>query len=281
MHYRTGLLLLAVAGFHLVVLVVDGGAWDGPVSWRKPITFGVSFGLSVLTLTWISGFVRLGDRARRVLLGVFAAASVLEVGLTSMQAWRGVPSHFNLETTFDTVVARLLAVGGVTLIVVVVALTAAAFRAGDGSEMPAEVPADMRLAVRAGLVALVASMAFGAAMIARGLTLEGAGRRQAAYELAGSLRPAHAVTMHAVLLLPALAWLLRRSARPVAERLRLVRIATGSYVVCAVLVTVASVVGFGVLTPATAAAASAAVVVTPALAALAIGVGGRRTADRL
>ncbi|GAA2805329.1 hypothetical protein [Saccharopolyspora taberi] len=266
-HYLIGLLLLAVAGLHLVVFAIDGGAWDGPVSWRKPITFGLSFGASVLTLTWISGFVRLGDRARSLLLGIFAAASVLEVGLTSMQAWRGVPSHFNLETTFDSIVARSLAAGGVALIVVVVALTIAAFRTGSGSA----VPASMRLAVRAGLVALVASMALGAVMIARGLTLEGSGHQQAAYELAGFLRPAHAVTMHAILLLPALAWLLGRSSRPEAARLRLIRIATGTYAATSVLVVIASAIDATVLTPATAAAVSAAAVVIPALAILVIG----------
>lgn len=29
--------------FHLGVFLVDGGAWEGPISWRKPVTFGLSF----------------------------------------------------------------------------------------------------------------------------------------------------------------------------------------------------------------------------------------------
>ena len=52
--YLIGLLLIVSGLVHLGVLVVDGGPWDGPVSWRKPFTFGVSFGLSVLSLTWVS-----------------------------------------------------------------------------------------------------------------------------------------------------------------------------------------------------------------------------------
>ena len=39
-------------------------------------------------------------------LGLFAAASVAEVALITMQRWRGVPSHFN-ETAFDTLVTRV------------------------------------------------------------------------------------------------------------------------------------------------------------------------------
>jgi hypothetical protein len=34
--------LLVLSGlFHLLVYAVDGGPWEGPVSWRKPVTFGL------------------------------------------------------------------------------------------------------------------------------------------------------------------------------------------------------------------------------------------------
>lgn len=262
-----GLLLLASAAFHTVVLVLAGGPWDGPVSWRKPITFGLSFGISVLTVTWICRLLPLAPRTRTLLLGAFTAASLLETGLITLQAWRGVPSHFNTETTFDTVITRGLTAGGVTLIAVVVALTVAALR-----PKPTTAPS-MRLALRAGLVALTLSMAAGAVMIAYGLTLEGAGSAPAeVYRSAGFLRPAHAVTMHAVLLLPSLAWLLSRTRRPEAERLRLIRITIGAYAAVAALVTAAAAVGLTFATVATTAAVSAAVTMAPALAFLAFGV---------
>ncbi|GAA4892150.1 hypothetical protein ACFPM3_17440 [Streptomyces coeruleoprunus] len=260
-----GLLLLASAAFHTVVLVLVGGPWDGPVSWRKPITFGLSFGISVLTVTWICGLLPLAARIRTLLLGAFTAASLLETGLITLQAWRGVPSHFNTETTFDTVVTRALAAGGVTLVAVVIALTVAALRPN-----PTTAPS-MRLALRAGLLALTGSMAAGAVMIAYGLTLEGAGRAAEAYQSAGFLRPAHAVTMHAVLLLPALAWLLSRIRRPEAERLRLIRITVAAYGAVVALVTAAAAVGLTLAGPATTAAVSAGVTMAPALAFLAFG----------
>lgn len=74
-----------------------------------------------------------------------------------------------------------LAAGGVTLV--------AALRPN-----PTTAPS-MRLALRAGLVALTGSMAAGAVMIAYGLTPAGASRATDAYQSAGFLRPAHAVTM--------------------------------------------------------------------------------------
>ncbi|CAM5265620.1 hypothetical protein [Streptomyces narbonensis] len=259
------LLLLASAASHTLVLALDGGPWDAPVSWRKPITFGLSFGVSVLTVTWICRLLALPARTRALLLSAFTAASLLETGLITLQAWRGVPSHFNTETPFDTFVTRALAAGGVTLIAVVVALTVAALR-----PQPTVAPS-MRLALRAGLVALTGSMAAGAVMIAYGLTLEGAGRVAEAYRSAGFLRPAHAVTMHAVLLLPSLAWLLSRTRRPEAERLRLLRFTVAVYAVGAALVTTAAAVGLTFAGPATTAAVSAGVTTAPALVFWAFG----------
>jgi len=49
-------------------------------------------------------------------------ASIGEVGLITVQAWRQVPSHFNLETSFDGLVARGLAAGGAILVAVLITL---------------------------------------------------------------------------------------------------------------------------------------------------------------
>jgi hypothetical protein len=81
-----GALLLASGLIHLGILAISGGSWMGPLSLRKPMTFGLSFGLTLITITWVSSFLRLGDRARTILLGLFAGACVLETTLVSSQA---------------------------------------------------------------------------------------------------------------------------------------------------------------------------------------------------
>ena len=235
--YGLGVLLLVAGLFHLGVFAVLGGSWQGPVSWRKPTTFGLSFGLTLLTITWVASFLDLGVRARKGWLGLFAAACVLEVGLITVQAWRRVPSHFNISTPFDAVIARTLAVGGATLIVVVVALTIVSWRAN-----PALSPS-MRLALRVGFLTLLFALAVGAAMIAEGMVTVFAGRQQEAYSVAGSLKPAHAVTMHGILVLPALAWLLSFTAWDEARRVRLVWLAVAGYALLAGVVIVVSVAG--------------------------------------
>ena len=58
-----GALVLVGLG-HLAVWLVVGGAWQGPVSFRKPTTFGISFGLTTITLAWVTGHLQITDRSR-------------------------------------------------------------------------------------------------------------------------------------------------------------------------------------------------------------------------
>jgi hypothetical protein len=120
--YAVGVVLLLSGLVHLAILVGGGGTWEGPLSWRRPTTFGLSFGLTLIALAWVTSHLPLGDRSRRWLLSVFAAACVTEVALITMQTWRHVPSHFNVETPFDTAIAHTLAVGGGVLVAVIVTL---------------------------------------------------------------------------------------------------------------------------------------------------------------
>src|SRR5262245_25200306 len=163
--YIVGASLLISGLVHLSILVIGGGSWEGPLSLRKPMTFGLSFGLTLMTIVWVSSFLGLGNRPRSLLIGVFTAACVLETALVTLQAWRGVPSHFNLETTVDGVVSRTLAAGGIVLVAIIVAFTFASFRAA------ATVPMSLRLGIRIGFVSLVAAAFVGALMIAKGMRL--------------------------------------------------------------------------------------------------------------
>jgi hypothetical protein len=203
--YAIGSLLLLSGVIHLAVLLISGGTWDGPLSLRKSVTFGLSFGLTLINVTLIASFVHLKDRSRTRLLGIFAAACVLETFLVSLQVWRGVPSHFNVVTPFDAVVAQMLALGGFTLVAVIMLLTAAAFRHGTS------LPPPLRLAAQAGLVALVGAQVVGGVMIATGMRLVFSEEAQRAYATGGWLKPVHAVLMHGILALPLLAWLVSKA----------------------------------------------------------------------
>ena len=235
-----GAVLFAWGLANLVVLIVTGGPWTGPTSLRKAATFGLSFGLTLATVAWVTHFIRLGTRGRRVLLGGFTIACVVETTLVSMQAWRHVPSHFNFTTPVDAAVAYALAFGGLLIVVLVLGFTLSAFRA-VGQNSPS-----MRLALRFGFVVLMAAMGLGAAMIAVGVPMSRTDP-QAAFDTAGFLKPAHAVTMHAILVIPGLAWLLNFTSWPETTRTRIVALGAGGYLLLSAVVVGESIAHTSVL----------------------------------
>lgn len=188
--------LLALSGvFHVVVYLVDGGPWGGPISWRKPVVFGLSFGIALVTLSWIMGLLRPRRAIGWVVLGTLSVASVGEVALISMQKWRGVESHFNEATPFDGMVFSLMGslVSLIGLMIVVITVW---------SFVRIDAPPSLTLAVRAGLVLMLVSQVVGVQMIVEGGNTFGA---------EGALKVPHAFTLHAVQVLPALALLLLAS----------------------------------------------------------------------
>jgi hypothetical protein len=222
--YWTGGLLILSGVIHLVMLLTSGGTWEGPLSLRKPATFGISFGLTLVNVTLIASFLPLKNRSRALLLGLFAAACALETFLVSLQTWRGVPSHFNVETPVDAAIAQTLALGGFTLVAIIIVLTVAVFRHGKSA-----LPPPLGLAIRAGFVALVGAQVAGGVMIATGMRLVFGGDPSRAYAMGGWLKPVHAVLMHGILVLPLLAWLMARSNWNEGSQMRGVHISIAVY----------------------------------------------------
>jgi hypothetical protein len=142
-------------------------------------------------------------------------------------------------------------------------LTIVAFRANP------TVPISLRIAIQVGLVALFTAQMVGAMMILKGMLLVFAGNPQAAYATGGTLKPTHGVTMHAILVLPALAWLLSFVRWSERRRLGVVLLAAAGYIVLAGVVAVGNVIG---LAPSQMPIAMIAVVVLGAFALLAAGV---------
>ncbi|WP_291413926.1 hypothetical protein [Actinophytocola sp.] len=220
-----GVVLFLSGLVHLVVLTISGGPWTGPVSLRKAATFGLSFGLTLATVAWVTHLIQLGG---------FTVACVVETTLVSTQAWRGVPSHFNFETPFDSAVAGTLAFGGMAIVVLTLGFTLSAFRK-VGKNSPS-----MRLAMRFGFVTLMVALGVGAAMIAVGVTSSQT-NPEVAYTTAGFLKPAHAVTMHAILVIPGLAWLLTFTTWPERTRMRVVQLGAGGYLLLSAVVLVEAI----------------------------------------
>lgn len=230
--------LLVVSGLvHLGVFAFDDRPWHGPVSWRKPFDFGLSFGVTLATVVWVTRRVSMPARRRDLLLIVFAVDCVVEVAGITLQAWRDQPSHLNTTTPFNTAVAMTLAAGGAVLIVVLGTFAVPALRGRVAG------PASTALAYRAGFALLLAGLLSGAAMIARGSIARAQGDTPSTmYAVTGFLKDFHGVTLHGVLVLPALDWILERRGVDENTRLTVVRVAVAAYGVAALAVLVTDLV---------------------------------------
>lgn len=213
-----GVILVASGLVHVGAWIVLGGPWEGPVTWRKPILFGVSGGLTSLSLGWAWAWLprRRGDLW---LARLTAWALAIEVALIDLQRWRGVASHFNRATPLDSWLYDVM--GGLILFVtvVIIDLTIRFFR-----QRPS-LPADMLLAARAGLVLLVVSCLLGIWASVHGDTQVARGLAPEIYGAAGVVKFPHGVVIHAIQWLPFVAWAARRAGLGDRTRTRLVAVA--------------------------------------------------------
>jgi hypothetical protein len=186
------------------VWAVLGGPWEGPVTWRKPILFGISGGLTAISLGWVWSLLprRPGD----VLLATATAwALFVEVFLIDLQRWRGVGSHFNRDTPLDSFLFDAM---GVLIVAVTLVIADLTWRLVV--RRPA-LAADMLLATRVGMGLLLVSCLLGIWVGMHGEARMEQGLEPTRLGTAGVPKFPHGVVIHAVQWLPALAWAARRA----------------------------------------------------------------------
>lgn len=205
--YTFGGFWVASALFHTAILAGTGFEWSGSVSWRKPISFGISVGLLLATIGWVLD--RLPDRPRVAgsIAWILGLSSTVEVGLITLQAWRGEASHFNsFEETNALIFSSMAAmVGLMSLCLVAILIWSAINRPPD--------PLVSR-AVLAGMILVVAGLGIGQWLVelgndfaaANGIVPEVVTNGQA-----GTPKFPHAVAFHGIQVFIVGALALRRS----------------------------------------------------------------------
>ncbi len=245
--FLVGLVLVASGLVHAAIWGLTGGPWEGPVTWRKPILFGISAGLTCLSLAW--AWAQLPRRGGDGWLAAGTAwALLVEVALIDLQAWRGVASHFNRSTPLDSFLYD--AMGGLILFVTLVSidLTVRFFT----QRTPLE--PDMLLAARAGLVLLVWSCLLGIWVSMHGDIRVAEGLPPETYGRAGVPKFPHGAVIHALQWLPLLAWTARQAGLATTARFRMVATATVGTALIAIYALVQTLLGRARIdaTPATA-----------------------------
>jgi hypothetical protein len=250
----TGLLMTAALLPLLAGVWLDPRTIAGAPAWLKPAKFAASTAIYSFTLAWIFGYLPAWPRTRRVVGRTTAAVFIIEVGFISFQAARGTTSHFNVATPLDavlwTVMGTAIALQTLTSLGVLVAAWRQPF-------------ADLAVgwAIRLGLAITIAGAASGGLMtqptdrqisaaIEHGrMTVAGAhtvGAPDGTPELPGTgwsrthgdLRVGHFLGLHALQVLPLLAWALGRRRALAARRTALVAVGAGSYAALAALLTI-------------------------------------------
>lgn len=243
-------ILLGVSAGSLVVLVIaatglvaDPRQITGNPAWLKPLKFAVSIAVYCATLAWLLTLVQGQRRLVQTAAWATGVALALELALIVLQVVRGTASHYNISTPFDAAVfqvmgALLPAVYGGAVV------TAVLLTRQRG------LPPILASGIRGGLVVCLIGMAQAVLMLGNsgyadagmlgahtvGSTDGGPGLPITGWSTQhGDLRVAHFVGLHALQVLPLLAWLLQRYATrlSVPARVRLVRLAT---VACAAVV---------------------------------------------
>lgn len=190
----------------------------------KPLKFALSIALFLGALGVLLPALTARPWLRDALAWLFALTMVAEMAPILMQALRGAPSHFNTATPLDAVAWRVMLIAILIATAGMVCMTAlATFRPLAGPEGGAMAPL-LAFGWRAGLWLLLLSPISGFAMGGRlqhsvGGSDGGPGLPLFDWSVThGDLRVAHFFALHALQLLPVLAWLLLRWAQAPAVR---------------------------------------------------------------
>lgn len=207
--YRRNPLLTLVGWLHVVALLAtlvglisDDRMVLGLNTWIKPLKFMASIAVFLWTIAWYTRYVRRPRWAMKTVSIVISVSLVIESACILLQAARGVRSHFNFMTDFDAAIFQTMGVMiGINLLMVVVVLFL--FSKPTVRLAPAYL-----LGIRAGIVVFLAGGAIGGYMIVYGGHTVGAPDGGAGLPLlnwstvAGDLRIAHGVALHALQILP-------------------------------------------------------------------------------
>jgi hypothetical protein len=228
-----GVLMLAALVASLGGMAIDHREVLGAPVWLKPAKFAISSAIYLFTVGWIFTYLPERRRLTAIVGWLTAVIVIVEVGIIDLQAARGVTSHFNVGTPLDAALFGVMGTGIVVVWAAAIALTVALFRhrfadaafgwalrlgllitvlgQASGGFMTTPTAAQLE-AARTTHISVAGAHTVGAADGGPGLPLTGWSREH------GDLRVAHFVGLHAVQILPAVAWSIGLLGYPVRRR---------------------------------------------------------------
>ena len=216
-HRRSALLsIVGWANLGLALVLLGGVAFDsrlilGINPWIKPLKFALSIAIYVFTVALLlHGMKDAAPGAVRWISRGVALSMSVEIACIALQSGRGVPSHFNHATPLDEAIFGAMGLMIALNTFLMAWLLALYVRAPSG------LPRPIRWGVRLGLLLFLAGSAVGGLMISRDAHAVGAPDGGPGLPLlnwstqVGDLRPAHALGLHALQVLPLVGWVASR-----------------------------------------------------------------------
>ena len=203
----TGWIHLALAAAFVLGIVFDDRLVLGLNPWVKPLKFALSITIYVWTVAFLLGDVRRGaPRAAAAIRWGVAASMFAEIACIALQSFRGVPSHFNVRLAFDGAVFSVMG-SMIFLNTLLAALLLVLYFV-----VPTGLPRPRAWGARLGLALFLLGSAVGGLMVSHrahavGVKDGGPGLPFVNWSIeGGDLRVAHALGLHALQVLPILAW---------------------------------------------------------------------------
>lgn len=192
----TGAIHLIFAAFLVLIAREDQRVLNGELVWIKPIKFAVSIAIFCWTIAIIIDLISYSKAKRSTISYLIAACLLLEMFAITFQAARGVPSHFNISSTFDQIIFMIMgvAIGLVFVLTVVMYI--------DSFRLPFMGTVILRSGVRWGIFSLIIASIVGGMMSAQ--LSHSVGNISGG----GDLRVAHFFGIHGLQILPFFAYLL-------------------------------------------------------------------------
>jgi hypothetical protein len=213
--YRRSKILTTTGWIHIVLLAgmlvaapFDSRLVLGINPWIKPIKFAVSITIYVWTVAWLLEYLRLPRGVKGIISWGISIFMLVEIVCIAAQAARGTTSHYNVSTPLDSSIFSIMGIMIALNSVLALALLICFFTGRY------DIPSPYLWGIRSGLFIFLAASGIGGVMIAHGS--HSVGVRDGGPGLpivnwstkGGDLRPAHFMGLHALQVLPIVAFLI-------------------------------------------------------------------------
>jgi hypothetical protein len=191
---------MLLGAFHIAIQILAPRPWESNIGWRKPILFGLSTGITLISLSCVTSVVM--KRLAWIPATIICVLACAEVLIITIQTWRGVPAHFNNGGAIDQILANSIDAMLVFITLTIFYLTWQSFKTTN-------LEADWLLSLRLGMVYLSVACLLGFGVAIYGNLTLSTGGDPTTVAPNGVPKFVHGMPLHALQILPASVFFLR------------------------------------------------------------------------